>query len=188
MDRCADAGRGTSASLLTAQQLEELQRQAYDEAFAEGEQAGYAAGVAQARAQAEQFAALAHGLARPFEELDDCVEQELATLAIAIAKQLIRRELRTERGQVIAVVREALAMLPVGTRDVCVHMHPNDARLVRELLVPPGEQPSWRLVEDPTLSRGGCHVSSESSQIDARLETRIGAIVSSVLGGERSAD
>ena len=42
------------------------------------------------------------------------------------------------------------------------------------------------MVEDPTLSRGGCLVRSENSQIDARVESRVHAIVGSMLGEERA--
>jgi flagellar assembly protein FliH len=170
--------------LLTARQLESLQQHAFDEAHA----AGLAAGRTEARAQVQRFETLMRVLARPLEELDAEVEEQLVALAVAIAKQLIRRELRTDPGQVVAVVREALALLPVGVRDVRVHLHPEDARIVRSLATAPEEQQMWRIVEDPVLSRGGCRVESDSSQIDARLETRIGAVVSRVLGGERCED
>jgi flagellar assembly protein FliH len=42
------------------------------------------------------------------------------------------------------------------------------------------------VVEDPTLTRGGCLVRSENSQIDARFESRVNAMVSSMLGEERA--
>ncbi len=42
------------------------------------------------------------------------------------------------------------------------------------------------MVEDPTLARGGCLVRTENSQIDARLESRVNAIVGSMLGEERA--
>jgi flagellar assembly protein FliH len=174
----------SGGKLLTARQLESLQKQAYDEAYA----AGLAAGQAEARAQVQRLEGMLRLLARPLEELDAQVEEQLVALAIAIAKQLIRRELRTDPGQVVAVLREALALLPVGVRDVRVHLHPEDARLVRSLATTPDEQQVWRIVEDPVLTRGGCRIESDSSQIDARVETRIGAVVSRVLGGERSED
>jgi flagellar assembly protein FliH len=170
--------------LLTARQLESLQQQAFDEAHA----AGYAAGKAEARAQVERFEALMRSLARPLEDLDESVERELVALAVSVAKMIIRRELRTDPGEIVAVVRDALALLPVGVREVRVHLHPEDAALVRALASTADAQPGWRVVEDPVLSRGGCRIESETSQIDARLETRIGAVVSRLLGGERSED
>lgn len=171
-------------ALLTARQLESVQKQAFDEAWA----AGYAAGKSEAHAHVERLDALMRTFARPLEELDATVEEALVALAVAVARQIIRRELRTDEGEIVAVVREALALLPVGVREVRVHLHPDDARVVRALAQTSPQEQVWRIVEDPALARGGCRVESESSQIDARLETRIGAVVSRLLGGERSED
>jgi len=115
------------------------------------------------------------------------MENELAQLALAVGKQLARRELRIEPAQVIAILREALALLPAAAREVRVHLHPEDAATVREHLTAPANERAWTLVEDPTLSRGGCVVHSQSSRIDARLESRIAAVAASTLGDERTA-
>ena len=45
----------------------------------------------------------------PFEDLDAVVEDELLQLALALAKQVVRRELRQDPTQVIAIVREAIS-------------------------------------------------------------------------------
>ena len=59
---------------------------------------------------------------------------------------------------------------------------------MRERLGAGGGERAWSLIEDPTLTRGGCIVQSEASRIDARLESRIAAIAASALGDERMAD
>jgi flagellar assembly protein FliH len=56
---------------------------------------------------------------------------------------------------------------------------------VREHLTAPAADRAWTIVEDPTLSRGGCVIHSQSSRIDARLEARIAAVAASALGDER---
>lgn len=164
----------------------------------EAEARGYEAGMS--RAQAEMSTRLAalderikgldatlHVLARPLEQLDADIEGELAQLALAIGKQLARRELRIDPAQVIAILRESLALLPAAAREVRVHLHPEDAAMVRERLTTPTSDRAWTLVEDPTLSRGGCVVNSQASRVDARLEARIAAVAASVLGDERAA-
>ena len=110
-------------------------------------------------------------LARPFEELDAEVEKQLTLLALTVGKQMVRRELRTDPAQVIGVIRESVGRLPVASRDVRVHLHPEDAAVVREMLATPTNERAWTVVEDPALTRGGCIVRSETSQIDARLDT-----------------
>jgi len=106
---------------------------------------------------------------------------------LSVGKQLARRELRIEPTQVIAILRESLALLPAAAREVRVQLHPEDAATVREHLTTPAVDRAWTLVEDPTLSRGGCVILSQSSRIDARLEARIAAVAAGALGDERTA-
>ena len=107
-------------------------------------------------------------------------------LAVTIARQLVRRELRMDPAQVIAIIRETVALLPAAARDVRVHLHPEDASVVREKLATPGADRAWTIVEDPVMTRGGCRVTTDTAQIDARLETRIQSIMAAMLGEERT--
>jgi flagellar assembly protein FliH len=120
--------------------------------------------------------------------LDAEVERELLTLAMALARQIVRRELKTDPTQIIAIIREAIAALPVAARDVRVHLHPEDAAVVRDNLAPTESERAWTMIEDPVMARGGCQVTTSNSRIDARLETRLAAILSELLGTERIAD
>ena len=165
----------------------------------EAEARGYAAGLAKAQSEAQgrlaaldahllQIDSILQLLSRPLQDLDAQVESELTQLALAVGKQLARRELSIDPAQVIAIIRESLGQLPVAAREVRVHLHPEDAATVREKLAAPTTERAWTLVEDPTLSRGGCLVRSETSQIDARLEARVHAVMTSTLGEERAAE
>ncbi|HEB93185.1 MAG TPA: flagellar assembly protein FliH [Gammaproteobacteria bacterium] len=184
------------SSLLTAEQLENIQAQAYKEAWDEGFIKGREKGLAAGRAEIVQRAALLDGLAQalgqPFEALDAAVEQALVDLAVTLAQALVRRELRSDPGQVVAVVREALAALPVASRHVRVCLHPDDVAVVGEALVARDAggdaRRDWHLQEDPTLMRGDCRILSENSQIDATMEKRLAAVVAQLSGGEREQD
>jgi flagellar assembly protein FliH len=158
---------------------------------------GYEAGVAAGRAELKQQTDALTGavarldeilnrLCRPLPELEGEVEQQLVLLALAVGKQLARRELKTDPGQITALIREAVGRLPAAAREVRVHLHPEDAAAIAERLATAGQERAWTVVEDPTLTRGGCLVRSDNSQIDARLESRVNAMVSSMLGEERA--
>jgi flagellar assembly protein FliH len=171
--------------LPTVSGLVDLQEEAYKEAFDQGLAEGRKAGQVEVRAQVDKLAAMFHDLARPFEVLDAEVERELLTLAMALARQIVRRELKTDPTQIIGIVRDAIAALPVTARDVRVHLHPEDAAVVREHLAPTESERAWTLVEDPVMARGGCQITTTTSRIDARLETRLAAILSELMGTER---
>ena len=172
----------------------ELLRQALQESEARGYQAGLEKAQAQAQVTLDTLAAhvaqldsILQLLGAPLQQLDAQVEKELLHLTLAVGKQLARRELRVDPTQVIGIIRESLAQLPAAARDIRVHLHPEDAATVRERLAEPAQdRRAWTIVEDPTLSRGGCMIRTENSQIDARLDSRINAIIANALGEERA--
>ena len=177
----------------TVSQLEEIEKKAFEEAFAEGREAGLAAARAEMKthqdrlnAQVAAIAAVFDKLSKPLEDMDTEVGEQLARLATAVAKQVIRRELRMDPAQVIAVMRETVSLLPAAARQVRIHVHPEDAAVIRECLAAPGGDRAWSLLEDPVMTRGGCLVTTDTAQIDARLESRIAAVASSMFGDERA--
>lgn len=200
-DQDADAA---PLSVLTVDEIEAMQKQAYDEAFAQGRQDGYdegfnkgfGEGSAQGHEAAEQvlrdraavFAGLLDSLSQPFKDLDAEVERELVKLTIAIATQIIRRELKLEPGQVVAAVREAINVLPLSAQKISLSLHPEDAGLVRSALSLDEMSPAWRIVEDPLMTRGGCKVDTEVSHIDATVENHLAAVIATLFGGEREED
>jgi flagellar assembly protein FliH len=185
-----EVGKGASAQrpMATVSGLADLQAEAYKEAFAQGLDEGRKAGRAEVAAQVERLEGMFYDLTKPFKELDDEVERELLALAMALARQIVRRELKADPTHIIGIIREAIAALPVAAREVRVHLHPEDAAVVRENLAPTESERAWQIVEDPVMARGGCRVTTATSRIDARLETRLGAILSELMGNERHPD
>lgn len=170
---------------MTIEEIERIQQEAREEGFREGEAAGRREGAAAVQAEAEHLARVLDSLVPSVEGLDRRLEQELVTLAVTVARQLVRRELRTEPGQIVAAVREAFALLPSSDRRVRLHLHPEDARIVREALhLSELEQP-WKVVEDPTLSRGGAWLETDISRVDATVESRLNAVIAGMWGGRR---
>jgi flagellar assembly protein FliH len=163
----------------------------------QSEARGYEAGMAKAKAEMDghindlkariqRLDLLLHFISRPLEQLDADVEKMLLQLTLSVGKQLARRELRVDPAQVIAIIRESLQELPTAARDIRVHLHPEDAAIVRERLTAPSNERAWTIVEDPAMSRGGCVVRTENSRIDARLESRINTVIANALGDERA--
>ena len=191
---------GLPMSVLTVDEIEAMQKQAYDEAFAQGKQEGFSAGFTEGSKQgyeenmqvlqkkAAEFASLLESLSQPFTVLDAEVEKELVKLAIGIATQIIRREIKLDSGQVLAAVREALKVLPLSSQKISVYLHPEDAELVRSALSLDDLSSAWRIVEDPLITRGGCKVDNDVSHIDATVENRLAAVIAMLFGGEREHD
>lgn len=193
-DGVQDMGNG--GGLLTADKLQKLQEQAYKEGFEKGRKEGFefghkeglVAGRESLEEKGAQLDKLLASLETPFQQLDDQVESELVELVISMVRQLVRREVRNDPGQIIGVVREAMSILPVSSRSISLILHPEDASLVRETYELSDSELGWRIIEDPVLARGGCRISTETSQVDATLESRLATLIAPLLGGERDLD
>lgn len=187
-------GEGATLQPVTAEALEDIQQQARKEGFEQGHQEGFEKGFLDGRSEVEQrlqeLDSILRDLTEPLAELDEAVIEQTAELAMAVAGHLVRRELRTAPEEVVAVVREALSALPVGSRQVKVFLHPADAELVRSAFSVHDDEEAlnWKIVEEPLLSRGGCKVSASNSSIDASVEQRLNRIIAAVLGGQRAGD
>ena len=176
-----------------AEDVKHLERDAFEKGFNSGREAGLIAVQAEhqreldaLRDRVARLDMVLAALAEPLRDLEDDFHRELASLAGSIARQLVRRELRHQPEQIIAVIRETLGLLPGAARDVRIQLHPEDAVIVRERLVEPGARRAWTIVEDPVITRGGCRVTAGNSSIDAQLESRIGAAIAAALGDERT--
>lgn len=197
---------------ITAEEIEAIQKQAYEEAAVQGRQDGYQEGKQQGyeegkqegfaegcklgeakledarREQGQRYDQLFSLFDAPLAELDEQIAHELALLAVAIAKQVVRRELATDPGQIVATVKSAAAALPsASSRDITLHLHPDDAELVTSALSLADGGAQWKVLEDPLITRGGCRVTSESSMVDATVEKRLSQAIAKVLGDEREA-
>lgn len=160
--------------LPTADEIEQIYEQARQEGheagFAEGRTAGYTEGKALGRAEAERLAALVSTLETSLEALDQEVAQEIVTLAIAMARQIVGHAVTVDSTAVLHVVREALLQLPQN--KVRIHINPQDAAGIREYLGDQLEQGHHHLLEDESIERGGCRLESAGCEVDATMETR----------------
>ena len=181
-----------AAEPITAEKLENIQKQAYKEGFELGKKEAYEEKKHELETNIANLSSIIKMLSEPLNELDDEIVEQLAQLSISVAKQVVRRELHTEQGEIVGIVREAMAALPASTRKITLNIHPDDAELIRSAFSLGQQEESdelrWKLVEDPMISRGGCIISSQNSRVDASVEARLNRIISTLLGGERESD
>lgn len=177
----AEPKASDAPALPTVRDLEALEQQARDEGYAAGLAEGRAAADETLRAQLARFETLIDAAARPLQAFDEATEQELARLAMIAARRVIARELSLTPALIVQAVRQAALALPTATRALRVRLHPDDLSLLREL---DASEAHWQLLADPELARGDCILESERSRLDARVETRLAAIVDAVLGAD----
>lgn len=171
---------------LSIEEIERIQRQAHDEGYATGHAEGHAAGTAaghaegyaagyaegQARASGEnaRLSLLIAQLDGALKGFDQDVAEGVLALAIDIARQVVRQTIAVKPEVLLGTVQEALAQMPYP--HTTIHLHPEDASLVRSYYGDQLAHAGHRIHEDPRLERGGCVIEAGSSQVDAAIATR----------------
>ena len=124
-------------------------------------------------------------LLKPLKEIDEEVIQAITQLSISISKQIIRRELQINSEQVVAIVKEAIKLLPLDKNRLIIHLNPRDMNIIRKVFNNDEIADNYTLMEDPSIEAGGCKIATEDSSIDATVESQIAQIATNILGSQR---
>ena len=176
-------GGSTKRSLSTAQ----LNAQAYQKGFTEGK----IKGMIEAENTWHELAAkklepLASGLQVALRQLENIrretyrqIEKDLVELSLAIARQVICREITTDHEIVLRVAREALSMVE-DPGKIKIKMSSSDLQFVKE-----NQSQLSNLVDDvenvtleaaESVQSGGCIIETDMGEIDARIEKQLQAV------------
>jgi len=163
-----------------APNVEELVDKARHDGYQDGYRNGLAALESYKQTQSAQMAAHMSdqigALANDFHQRLEALEQQLAGriagVALELARQVVRTELKIQPELVVDVAEQALGALLASARQVIVRLHPDDHALALPQLSEMLSARGARMVPDATLNRGGCVVESDIAVIDAAIEAR----------------
>jgi len=124
----------------------------------------------------ELLAALAKSLAdlsRLREQVLKNSTDDMLRLALAVAEQVILREVKTDPTIIIATLQQAL-QAAISSDAYHIKVHPDDLAIVMEkkplFLASISGLKNITLEGDAAVSRGGCLIESELGQVDASIE------------------
>lgn len=162
------------------QHVELARKEAYQQGFAQGEQKAAQAWQARmsdyqnnlGRETAQRLNEVLHAAETSVQGLQQQMAPDLLQLAIDIARQVVRQELRCNPHALQPVVSEALDMLGAETKPALVRLNPEDFKHLEAHLRAALPNPKVEWLADPSVAAGGCLVESQGAQIDGSLERR----------------
>lgn len=160
----------------TVEEIEALQKQAYEEAKKSGYADGLKQGLDEMKLKANKLVSIVNFMQHPLEEMNSEVEHELAALAVLLAEKLLKKESSLDAQHIHSLVHESLDYLPIKARDVRVRLNPDDIALLNQAEIDTNDQ-VWSCVSDSSVRAGGCIIESDTSHIDATIETRVQQLV-----------
>jgi flagellar assembly protein FliH len=101
------------------------------------------------------------------------IRPEVLGLVMAVAREVIGREVAVDAAIIESTLAQALQNLHFATRIV-VRVHPDDAAHLQEQLAAWQRQTAQvEFVADPGIERGGCRLDSDRGGFDATLQTQL---------------
>jgi flagellar assembly protein FliH len=148
------------------------------EAQSQGYQTGYSEGQAKGRDEAARLGRAAAKLEAAMTGMDSEVAEELLSLSLELAREVVRNEISARPDALLNVVREALAQLP--HQHASIYLNPEDASLVRSYIGDQLTHAGNRILEDPRLARGDCVLEAGGTHVDATVATRWRRVLSNL--------
>lgn len=173
--------------------------QGHKEGFAKGNAEGYESGRqqglmemrAQLVAEQQRFHKLTNALLDPVNAQDNDVEHLLLDVICTLTQSVVQRELLTDSSHILSLVKSAVHVLPIGSKNIRVCLNPHDLAAVESYAAE--QQLAWSFFGDAELLPGGCRIETPESRVDfsvsARLQTVLEQFISKQLAsGDNHSD
>ena len=134
------------------------------------------------------ISSLAQALENPLESVDQIIQENTVNIAVAIANQIIKRELSIDSGQIVSVVKQAIELMPKDDLQINISINPKDEEKVKKLFLDNEHLSKYNIIQDPTISVGGCKAYTDYSMLDLTIDKQIATICSQILGDQRNAE
>lgn len=178
---------------LTVKQIEDVQKQAYDEAYKNAYEKGIADSEKyleeklqeerkELKNKAAQLQQCFNTLSRPLHDVDLEVEQKLTDIVFFFCKQLLGHELNVDSSHMLRLIQQSVASLPVAQRNIIVKLNPSDIQLLKEGDVDTTDQ-DWKVEVDESIAKGGCVINTSTSSVDLGIENRIKKLTQQLYSG-----
>ncbi|MFQ5479834.1 MAG: FliH/SctL family protein [Thermodesulfobacteriota bacterium] len=152
----------------------------YRMAFADGEKAGFEAGMREAAGLCRGLEAIMGEIGEFKKELFGECEHEVVELAMSVARKVIQRELSLREDSIVYVVKEALKAA-VTNGKILIRLNPADMEMIN------GHGKDFQrftkgfsavaIEGDEGVSRGGCIIETDSGEVDATIEGLLDEVV-----------
>ncbi len=153
--------------------VKQLEKEAYDKGFQEGEAEGRRVGEEALAAKISRATEVIEAAKTERQRICALYEKDIFALVVAMVEQLVNHEVSVNYRVIEKSLHKALQFV-VDNSQVVAHLHPDDFLRIKDAVV---EDPRFlehadrvELMEDPAISQGGCLLETTFGEIDATLE------------------
>jgi len=167
---------------------QEILERSYSEGFAKGEKEGFEAGKQKADPVVEKMQTILNEIDGLWQQLVETHEEKIIQLVGRVSEKVVLGQVAVDHGMVKRVILDAFRMIPEPV-EVTIAIHPEDAEHIENIKEEFFQQIKMlkhiSLLPDPSISPGGCRVKTGFGEVDATLESRLGAIQQTIMDVNR---
>ncbi|KZZ12728.1 hypothetical protein A3765_02540 [Oleiphilus sp. HI0130] len=188
---------------LTADDLEQIRKEAYQDGLKQGKADGFNQGVVEGRKKGLQegkqeglklgqeqarlelqsnqksLEQLFTNLLQPIEEQKEAVEQVLLNTVLALVRSVIHLETTMNSDVIKQALTRSIDSLPKHAQDITIQLNPQDKTYVVDLIQTLSPEATVR--PNAAIARGGCIIETTDQVLDYTVEKRYQLAVQSML-------
>jgi len=164
--------------------LAQLEKTAYENGFHQGEKAGMEIAERKMESVMKRYSEAILEIGKTRSSLYSQIEREVVTLAVAVARKIVHREIQVDHDIIQTLVRVALSHVAEKSA-VTIHLNPVDYNylLDRRGELSQSEGRDISLLADKSIERGGCLIQTNCGDIDARIDEEFRTVEHSFFEG-----
>ena len=162
-----------SISSIPEDHIMDVEKQAFEQGYAEGERIGKQMGEAMVETICKRYEKSLAQLSVSHKRMAEAMEEETVRLALGIARKIVQRELTMDQDLVAALATVALKRLS-GHQSILLRVSRYDFERVRAAVA--AVNPAVTVKDDPALERGDFVIETGQTHLDGQVSSQIDAI------------
>ena len=164
-----------------AVRVADIERDAFDKGFAQGERAGAEAATAWNESMLRTLVQSVEELSSFRAEVIRRTERQAVQLVLALAERVVHREITLDRSILVGMARAALDRLG-EVSSATIRLNPDDYAALSPGKV--SNEGQARIVADPKVDKGGCRVQSDFGFMDSSPEAQFRELARALLSDD----
>ena len=158
------------------EEAERIKGQSRKDAYEAGRDDGFREGSEEVKNAVERLHSIIGATIKEREKILVNSERQIINLVMTMVRKIVKRMSEEDNKLVINNVKEALKLVR-GAMTVFIHVNINDFDFVTkhkaELIKMIEGMPEVKILEDPSVDRGGVYIETDIGEIDAKLSTQL---------------
>lgn len=177
--------RKTFNSEEVSELIDQVKKASYEEGYTQGLLASQNESLLNFQQQWDtrinELKAIIQCLHDPLLVIDSAIEQSIVEIITQICNKLVRREMTINPELILSIIKEAFVLMPNQLENITVELNAQDFDCLKALLT--NTENSCLISNfkiDTQLARGDCRVMTQTTHIDATIESRLKTLIEQV--------